>query len=384
MIKHNKDDKIPRILQITGGMNTGGAETMIMHLYRTIDKSKVQFDFISFTDAKCHYDDEIKALGGRIFYVPSPKKTNLFKFIVDLYRVIKQYGPYHAVHAHTLFNSGLALLAARLAGIKLRICHSHNTLGDYGHILIRKIYFAFMRVLIKLNSNKNVSCTKAAGKFLFGKRSIRKQMFTVLPNAIDLTPYKYIDLNAVRSMRKKLGINEDTLVIGHVGKFGEQKNHIFLVRLAEYLRDKEVDFKLILIGQGDLKKQIEAMIEEKQLNEHVKFLGVQTNIPLYMRMFDVFVLPSLYEGLGIVLIEAQAAGTPCVISDTIPKECDMGLGLINMLSLNAKLDSWLNAILNSSKTKRISSSITTGVILKNGYNLDTTVKTLIDIYQLSI
>lgn len=372
-----------RILQVTGGMNTGGAETMLMHLYRKIDRRKIQFDFVSFSDDKCHYDNEIKELGGRVFFVPPPKSTNPVKFIADIYSVITKYGPYHAVHAHTLFNSGLALLAARLAGVKCRICHSHSTLGDYDYGLIKKIYFTIMRFLIKSNTNKNVSCTKAAAKSLFGEKLLSKQMVSILPNAVDLKPYKLIKFNEVQNLLKKLEIDENTMVIGHVGNFGEHKNHIFLVKLAEYLKSRGVNFKLLLIGQGNLKDQIETVVKEKELGEHVKFLGVQTNIPLLMRMFDVFVFPSLFEGLGIVLIEAQAAGTPCVISDTIPEECDMGLGLIKILSLNDNLDNWMEAILNSRKIKRLLPEITTKAILQNGYNIDRTVKTLIDIYGLT-
>lgn len=377
-----KTDNPIRILQVTGGMNAGGAETMLMHLYRKIDRSKVQFDFISFTQERCHYDEEIRDLGGRIFFVPPPKSSNFLSFLIDIYHVIKQNEHYHAIHAHTLFNSGLVLLAARFAGIKLRVCHSHNTLGDYGDVLGRKIYFGIMRVLIKCNANRNVACSKAAARFLFGKEVMVGQKFHLLYNAIDLFPYRVIHEEEIKSMRKELGIQEDTLIIGHVGKFGEQKNHAFLIELAEFLKNEKVNFRLLLIGSGTLKEKIESLVKQKELGEYVKFLGVQTNIPLFMNMFDVFVFPSLYEGLGIVLIEAQAAGTPCVISDSIPEECDMGLGLISRLNLKDTPESWYEAILSSCRIIRKSSEITTEAILKNGYNLDATVGTLMSIYGL--
>lgn len=157
MLQSKKTIEAPkpvRVLQVLGGMNRGGAETMMMHLYRNIDRASLQFDFISFTQDKCHYDDEIKALGGRIFYIPPPKAANPIKFVIDMYKTIKLYGPYHAVHAHTLFNSGFALLAARLAGVKVRVCHSHTT-GNFNYSLSKKPYLILMRILIKICANKN-------------------------------------------------------------------------------------------------------------------------------------------------------------------------------------------------------------------------------------
>lgn len=380
LFKNNdKQNGIIRVLQVTGGMNIGGAETMIMHLYRKIDKSKIQFDFISFTEAECHYDAEIKALGGNIFYTSPPKESNFLKFLANTYNIIKHNGPYRAVHAHTLFNSGLALLAAQMAGVKIRVCHSH-ALGYFSYTNKRNIYFALMRNLIKFCSNKNVACTEAAGRFLFGEGPKKQQNYRVLHNALDLAPYMTIKQSDVISLRGSLGINPYSLVIGHVGNFGMHKNHAFLIRLAEFLKSQGVDYKLILIGHGSLQEKIKVMVKEKGLNEYVKFLGLQTNIPLFMNMFDVFVFPSLHEGLGIVLIEAQAAGTPCVISDTIPAECDMELGLIRMMSLADRLEDWHQAIIGSCKNERLPPEITAQKIKQKGYNLDATVKTLIDIY----
>ncbi|WP_163193877.1 glycosyltransferase family 1 protein [Clostridium thermarum] len=378
----NGKEKVYRVLHIIGGMNMGGAETMLMHLYRKIDKNTLQFDFVSFTEKECHYDREIQELGGRIFYAHPPKNTGVIKFVREIYKIIKKQGPYQAVHAHTLFNAGLTLLAARLAGVKIRICHSHNTSGDEGCLLSRKIYFAIMRLLIKINTTKAVACTHAAGEFLFGNRLDKKRRYTVLYNAVDLRPYLRVKDEEIISLRESLDITNNTLVIGHVGRFGEQKNHKFLIKVAEYLRDKGVDFKLLLIGQGDLKAKMEQLTTEKGLNKNIEFLGLQTNIPLFMKVFDVFLFPSLYEGLGIVLIEAQAAGTPCVISDTIPKECDMGLGLVKMVPLNENMEIWYQQIIESSRLKRVRTEVAVDYIVKKGYSLDSTVKLLKNLYEL--
>lgn len=379
--KHRKNE-VPRVLHIIGGMNIGGAEAMLMHLYRKIDKELVQFDFVSFTNKECHYDKEIKVLGGRIFYIPPPKSRGIIRFVKDIYKIIKDKGPYKAVHSHTLFNSGLSLLAARLAGVDLRICHSHNTLGDHGDALSRRIYFGVMRLLIRINTTKAVACTDAAGKFLFGNRSMGKKKYTVLYNAIDLNPFLEVKTEEVIKLRETLNISDNTLVLGHVGRFGEQKNHKFLIKLAEQLREIKINFKLILIGEGDLKGGIEQLTNDKGLGKYIDFMGVQTNIPLFMNLFDVFVFPSLYEGLGIVLIEAQAAGTPCVISDTIPEECDMGLGLIKMLPLNQGLDYWCQQIIESSRIKKIEAEVAVDYIISKGYSLDSTVNTLKHLYEL--
>ena len=372
-----------RILQITGGMCIGGAETMIMHLYRKINKDEIQFDFVSFAKEKCHYDEEIKRLGGRIFYVPPPQNDNPLKFIKDIYRVVKNNGPYRAVHAHTSFNSGLALLAARLAKVKCRVCHAHTT-GSYDDKgLIRKLYFFIMRILIKLNANKKVACSKAAGQFLFGGKSKAGKDFLLLHNAFDLIPYRNVNKEEIRALRNELNIKDNELVIGHVGTFARQKNHVFLIKLAETLKNRNEAFKLLLIGRGSLKSELQAMVKEKGLDEHVIFLGVQTNIPLYMHMFDVFVFPSLFEGLGIVLIEAQAAGTPCVISNTIPAECDMDMGLIKTLDLKERTESWIDAIIEAGKIKKIPPEHTTRIIAGKGYDLDITAETLKTVYGLA-
>lgn len=333
-----------RVLHIFSGMNRGGAETMMMNLYRKMDRTKVQFDFLTHRNDPCAYDEEILTLGGRLFYVPSIGSTNPITFVKQVKRVIQEKGPFAAVHAHTDFQSGFIALAARLAGVPVRICHSHSTSWRGRSSRLAGMQLFVFRRMITANATALCACGEEAGRFLFGK----EKDVHLLPNGIDL------DLFAggradTESEKRKRGIAGGRLAIGHIGRFTEEKNHQFLLRLAADMKERGIGFQLILAGDGPLRIDMEKLAEKLGLDD-VRFIGVEERVHDLLKTLDVFVMPSLYEGLPVTLVEAQASGVPCVISDGITEEADAGLGLVSRLSLKEPPEQWAAAILRAAET----------------------------------
>ncbi|RDY90761.1 glycosyltransferase family 1 protein [Bacillus amyloliquefaciens] len=334
-----------RVLHIFSGMNRGGAETMMMNLYRKMDRTKVQFDFLTHRNDPCAYDEEILTLGGRLFYVPSIGSTNPITFVKQVKQVIQEKGPFAAVHAHTDFQSGFIALAARLAGVPVRICHSHSTSWRGRSSRLAGMQLFVFRRMITANATALCACGEEAGRFLFGK----EKDVHLLPNGIDL------DLFAggradTESEKRKRGIAGGRLAIGHIGRFTEEKNHQFLLRLAADMKERGIGFQLILAGDGPLRTDMEKLAEKLGLDDDVRFIGVEERVHDLLKTLDVFVMPSLYEGLPVTLVEAQASGVPCVISDGITEEADAGLGLVSRLSLKEPPELWTAAILRAAET----------------------------------
>lgn len=347
---------------------------MLMNIYRNINRDKVQFDFVSYKQ-DAHYDEEIKQLGGKIINL---SKTQSFK---ELYKAIKEHGPYHAVHSHTLFHCGLANAAAKLAGVKVRISHAHTT-SDKSDTVIRKIYIKTMRHIINNFSTNLLACSSAAGSYLFGEKVSEKTEFTYFPNLIDYHSFLKCKSNEVNKFKIEQGL-ENTLIIGHVGRFIDAKNHRFLLDIIQSARKKGKDIKLLLIGDGDLRPQIEETAKHRGIYDSIRFLGLRKDIPTILHSMDIFVFPSKYEGLGLVLLEAQACGLPCIVSEAIQPEADLKLGLVTRISLADGPDVWIDKILEQAgkkehDVKKISNSFET-----NEYSLQLGISKLMKIYKVS-
>lgn len=362
-----------KVLQIVGAMNRAGTETMLMNLYRNIDSEKIQFDFISYNQEEAHYDQEIRELGGRIIRL---KKTNS---VLELYHVIKKYGPYDAVHAHTLFHCGLSMIAARLAGIKVRISHAHTTLDD-SEGLLRKLYLKSMRFFISQYSTDLLACSEAAGKYLFGEKRSAGSKYTYFPNAIDYYPYLKRPENKVNEflLQQKLG---KSIIIGHIGRFIEAKNHIFLIEVMKKVIQRDKQMKLLFVGDGDLRGEIEATVLVEGLEENIRFAGLREDIPTMLHSMDVFVFPSIYEGLGMVLLEAQASGVPCIVSEAIQPEADLHIGLLTKLPLSDQPDVWADTIIAKAGQKERNQTEIRNGFENNGYSIEQAVHQLQKIYQ---
>ena len=322
-------------------MNRGGAETMIMNFYRNIDRTKVQFDFVEHGNGEADYDGEIRELGGRIFRCPRYNGKNHFAYVAWWKRFLaEQVGTFHAVHGHIGSTASIYLHLAKNAGI-YTIAHSHNTANKSLKNLVYQCYAYPTRYI----ADFFFGCSLDAGISRYGSNVCSdKRIFTVLNNAIETKKFDYSH-QVRQEMRSRLGI-ENKLVIGHVGRFETQKNHEFLIRLFAGIRKIRPDAVLLLVGDGTLRPQIEAQIQQECLSDCVILAGVQSDVSPWYQAMDVFVLPSLFEGLGIVAVEAQTSGLPCVISDTVSKECMVTDNLVSIMRLTDHTDAWAAHILS--------------------------------------
>lgn len=339
-----------RVAHVIGNWLGGGVESVVMNYYRNIDRNKVQFDFLCSESSTDIPYEEIEKLGGRVFIVPN--YTKVFKYQKELKKIFKENN-YKIVHSHISTMSVFPLRAAKKAGVPVRIAHSHSTTNkkEKKKNLLKQILRPFSRVY----ATDYMCCSELAGRWLFGNKEYDKGNVYLLNNAIDLDKYKY-DESLRKEKRKELGISDDTLVIGHVGRFVEQKNHRFLIDIFNEIHKKNSNSLLLLVGQGPLKKEIENKVEELKLNDSVRFLGQRNDINELYQTFDVFCLPSLYEGLPVVGVEAQATGLLCELSNDMTKETKV-LDTTRFISLNTSVEEWANKILDDiKKYKRIDSS----------------------------
>lgn len=362
-----------RVLHCFGAMNIGGAETLIMNIYRKIDKSKIQFDFLVFSKDKGFFDDEIKSLGGKIYHLDSFGILGPYKFKKNLMKFLKNE-KINCIHSHMDWQGGFIAEAAAKSGVERIIVHSHAVSGMYAGSVIKKIIMNRGKQLIRKYATDRLACSKDAGKDLFFE-----DKFKVLNNAIDVQKFLNIDGNKVREFKNQFGIKQEDFVIGHVGSFSENKNQEFLVEILDKIRGKRQNAKLLFIGRGnEYQEKVKKIVEQKQLDQSVIFAGVQTDIADLLQLMDVFVFPSITEGFGISIIEAQAAGVPCVISDTIPESVDMGYGIVNRESLG-NIEDWIIDILKDNHTK-LDKKIIKQKIKKKGFDLENLVTDIQELY----
>lgn len=335
-----------RILHVLGGLSLGGAESRIMDLYRQIDRQKIQFDFLVHSQAKEHFDEEIEAMGGRIYRVPRFRVYNWFSYKRALKRFFKAHHAFRAVHGHMTSTAAIYLPIAKKAGVPIAIGHARSAGVSGG---VKGILTKWMRRPLKRRADYCLACSKEAGEAVYGKRWVEKGKVEVIPNAIAAEKYVY-DENVRKQMRKELGLAEK-LVIGHVGSFREAKNHAFLIRIFAEIYKKRSDAVLLLIGDGALRETIEKQVLEAGLEGVVRFLGNQAEISPYYQAMDYLVFPSLYEGLPGTVIEAQAAGLRCLVSDAVTKEAGV-TELAEFYSLNRTASEWAAHILGNCKYER--------------------------------
>lgn len=340
------DGKIIRVLQVVSSMNRGGVETFLINIYRKIDKTKIQFDFLYCSnlysvDGKCDYDDEILQFGGRIFEVSDPKKIGLKKFINQVELIIKE-GQYDVVHAHVFLLNGIILKVAKNAGVTKRISHSHTSLDCSKTSIKRLLYRFYMKKLIVQNATFLLGCSNKANNYLYGKHYSEINA-KIINNGIDVKNFIF---NKVKrdKIRNELGI-DNKFVIGHIGRFSPEKNHEFIINIFKVIKNEKQNACLMLIG-GDngFESYIKDKAREEGVFQHVIFMGMRTDISDLLQAMDVFIFPSIYEGLGMVVIEAQAAGLKCIISDRIPHEVGI-TDLVEFVPLNERVEFWAQKIM---------------------------------------
>lgn len=329
-----------RILCLISGMNAGGAETFLMKVYRQMDKTKYQMDFCINVKEKCFYEDEILSIGGRIFRIPS-KSENLKEFKKQLATIVKK-NDYKYVFRITSNGAGfMDLKIAKKAGAKVTSARSSNSSDGGGwkpwiaHRLGRLLYGKYVDV--------KFAPSDLAAQYTFGKRAYKKGKVDILHNGVDLSVYHF-DADGRENIRREFNLADNAIVVGHVGRLMEQKNHRFLIEIFAKMHEKNPNTVLLLVGKGELESQLKEQVESLGLMDAVIFAGVRKDVPQILSAMDVFVFPSFYEGMPNTVIEAQATGLPCVIADTITREADI-TGMVEYLSLNDSVERWADVAL---------------------------------------
>ena len=350
--------KTLHVLQAVPDMNAGGLENFIMNIYRNIDRCQVQFDFLMHHDYDSFFDEEIRSLGGTIYRYPVMENKNLAGYMCFVERLLRTHAEIAAVHSHMCSTGFFTLGAARRAGCVMRVCHSHNTSHD--HTVKGCAKWALSR-LAPLNANVLLACSTEAGRYLFGDRSFRLQH-----NTIDTRRFAF-NSAARERIRSDFGLG-DSLVVGHVGRFTEAKNHTFVIRVFEKVKELRPDAKLVLVGEGEerIKNSVIALTSELGLVDDVILAGVRANTEDFYSAFDVFLFPSLFEGLPLTGIEAQCSGLPCLFSDAITRELDVS-EFAQFLSLSMGVNEWAERLIESSQ-QAVSREVGLVQVTKAGYD----------------
>lgn len=361
-----------RVLHCFGRMDRGGAETYIMNIYRKINRKKVQFDFVVHTNDICAYDDEILSLGGNIYRVPRYKGINLIEYIQAWKNLFNTHNDkWKIIHAHMFTTATIYLRIAKKYGL-VTIVHSHSTAAGFG--LLSKVK-SLVQYPVRYIADYLFACSQSAGEWLYGEKHITNERFRVLNNAIDSKAFSF---NLEKRYHKRTEMEIDKkFVIGHIGRFIETKNHEFIVNVFYDVVKKEKDSMLLLVGDGKMRSQIEEKVKKMNLSNNVIFAGIRSDIPDLLQVMDVFLFPSIYEGLPVTLIEAQASGVKCLISDTISQEVKI-TEEVKFLSLKKSSEYWAETILeycNGYPRKD-----THSMICQAGYDVGENAKWLEDFY----
>lgn len=325
-----------RVLQCVNDMHRAGLETMLMNYYRNIDRTQIQFDFLTHRPYKSDYDDEILSLGGKVYYAPRLYPQNYPTYFKWMANFFNEHPEYKIVHSHIDSMSYLPLLAAKKGCIPVRIAHSHNTAIDKDFKYLLKQYF---RLKINTVCNERLACGQEAGKFLFGNKE-----FKVIPNAIDAERFHF-NKDIRQRKREELGLTNE-FVVGHVGRISYQKNHKFLVEIFNELLKMEPNSILLLVGVGEKEEEVREQIQKLGINEKVRFLGNRSDVNELYQAMDVFVMPSFFEGIPVVGVEAQFADLPCVFSDKVPSEV-MFNEKCEFVSLDKSAEEWAKSIIKN-------------------------------------
>lgn len=355
-----------RILHVVTYMGRGGLETMLMNYYRKIDRTKVQFDFLVHRDFKADYDENILRLGGKIYHLPVLNPFS-FRYRRALSVFFAEHSEYEIIHVHQDCLSSIILKEAKKHNVRVRIAHSHNANQDRNVRYLIKLYY---RSKIPRFATRLMACSQDAGNWMF-----KNAPFEVLNNAIDAQEYRFATEKKMM-MRDALGITNSQIVVGHVGRFNPQKNHSFLLEIFAEFKKKCNDSVLLLIGDGEQRAMIQEKVKCLGLIDSVIFTGVRTDVDDLLQAMDVFVFPSNYEGLPVTIIEAQAAGLPCLISEKVPIECKK-TNLVHQITLDAGLEVWADAIISVINKERVN---TYEEIKMAGYDIVENAKRLQEFY----
>lgn len=374
-----------KVLILAGEMDVGGIENQLMHLLRYADKTKFQIEFTSCVQYHLFYQDEMEALNSKVIRIPSTEGWHFLRYCRGLYRVLKE-GDYDIVHSHELFHSGMVLMTARLAGVKHRFVHAHNWSDDDGtgakRSLVRSVYNFVMQKLIVWNATEFVACSTLAGKFLYGEKVTKQKNYHLVFNSVDTS--KFIE----KYNQKESGefTDDDWINVLQVGRFTAVKNQLFTAEIAKELKRRGQKIRILCAGNtgGAYDEAVKEKIRENKLDDYMQLIGLRKDIDVLMRKSSAFLLPSLYEGMPLVLIEAQASGLPCVTADTFSHEVDFGIDTVEWLSLEDGVSAWADAIENAIKKGRAKREDVVHAIEENGFDSRVFARKICELYEASV
>lgn len=353
-----------RVLHVVNSLNiNAGMMSVVMNYYRNINRDKVQFDFMYFTEMPEDHKEEIVKLGGRIFTLGKPSFCGKYQKQLNLF--FEQHkNEYIAVHCHPIWAAEFFSSAAKKNGIKHVIAHSHST--KFSHKKISSIRNRIMVSIIGLFATDYIACSPEAA-YLFGKKRVKNGDVKIIRNSIECKKFKYNEIERKR-IRKELGIDDKTLVIGNVGRLSVEKNQEFLLKVFKELLEIEPYAKMMIVGDGELRPKLETKIMELDIKDYVILTGKRRDVAAILSCMDVFVMPSLFEGAPLSAIEAQTAGLPCIMSDTITKS--VALSSTKYLSLTLSPKKWAEEIISVLKDKHLDNRKDYQEVIDAGFDID--------------
>lgn len=372
-----------RVLIITGTMNVGGIENQLMHLLRNADKNKFQIDFTT-TEDHPFYQDEIEALGGKCIHIPATEGRHFLRQCKALYRVMKN-GQYDVVHSHELFHSGMVLLTAKLAGVKHRFVHAHNWSDDDGtgkRSIVRKLYNIVMRRWILRYGTDFCACSTLAGQFLYGEKKTHEPNYHLIFNSVDTGKF----LDSYDKVENGEFCDDSWTNVIQIGRFSTIKNQLFTAEIARELKERGKRIRILCAGNNgdEYERLVRDAVQRYHIESHMLLLGVRKDIDVLARKSAAFLLPSLYEGMPLVMIEAQASGLPCVTADTYSHEVDFGIGYVQWLQLKQSASEWADAVEKAVTMPRADKSAVVDAIEKYGFDSRVFACRLCDLYAAAV
>ena len=356
-MQNKQCDKEIRILHVLGGLKRGGAESFVMNLYRSVDREKIQFDFVIHTKDHGDFYDEIIALGGNVYHCPRYVGHNHFSYKRWWRKFLKNHPEYRVVHSHVRSTAAIYLKMAKKMG-RVTISHSHSTSSGKGIASIAK---NVMQYPIRHIADYLFACSLESGIWLFGKKAVHSERFKVLKNVIDLDKCSFNP--AIRAQYREEMNLEDKTVFIHVGRLHPAKNHSFLLSLFKEVQKDNPKALLLIVGDGELKSEIESLISELDLDACVEMLGSRGDVDNLLQVADCFLFPSLWEGVPLTVIEAQAAGLPCFVSDKVTEDVAVS-ELVTRLPIDNGIFEWVKCISSSELVRKDVSS----KIVEAGYD----------------
>ena len=360
-----------RVLHVLGGLNRGGAETMVMNFYRTIDRNQVQFDFVIHSSSQNDYRREIENMGGKIYVFPKFNGYNIISYRKVWKDFFNNHPEYKIIHSHVRSYASLFFPIASKNGL-ITIIHSHSTSNGKG---FKSLIKDLLQKPLSRQADYLFACSKEAGEWLYGSRKVEANNFYLVKNSIDVDKYEYNE-KIRNKYRDELNIRNN-LVLGHVGRLSAPKNHMFLLKVFKGILEKKSNAFLLIVGDGDLKDEINKNIKNLNLEEKVLMLGSRDDINCILQAMDIFLFPSIWEGLPIAVVEAEASGLPCIVSENVTEEVKL-LPTLKYLPVNNGEYEWVNTVLNTDLSRFKDAS---KEVCSKGFDINGTSKWLLKFYK---